>query len=181
MNRPLPSLVPQSIIDEMIQKAKATPPGCFVEVGVYKGGTAWHLTRLAAGQDREIFLYDTFTGIPYQGPRDSHKVGDFHDTSYRKVRAALPYATVVKGIFPLSAVDMPPVAFAHLDCDQYDAVYGAVTYLISRMVPGGIIWFDDTTTLEGAKEALLDLVGENIIPPAQVSKENRHYVVIPPA
>ena len=42
----------------MIQCASGTPPGCFIEVGVYKGGSAWHLTKLAKVQERDVFGAD---------------------------------------------------------------------------------------------------------------------------
>lgn len=176
----LPSLVSQDVIADLIDHARSSPPGCFVEVGVYKGGTAQYLTRLAAGQDREIFLYDTFTGIPYQGEDDHHKVGDFGDANYKQVCRDLPYAHVIKGVFPESAVaGMGPVAFAHIDCDQYQAIVEATRYLYPRMAPGGILWYDDTTTLDGAKRALTDLQVGDLLPKPLISKTNRHYVVIP--
>jgi len=37
----LESAVPQYIINELIKKARTTPAGCFVEIGVYKGGTGY--------------------------------------------------------------------------------------------------------------------------------------------
>lgn len=173
------SLVPPEIIDDMVAHASRAPSGCFVEVGVYKGGTAWHLARVAEAQKRPIFLYDTFTGIPYQGDLDYHRVGEFGDTSIEAVRKAIPYATVIQGVFPGSAVDMPPVAFVHLDCDQYESILSAVYYLLPMLVPGAVVWFDDTIHLKGARSAMLDLVAENALPPPRLSPSGRNYAVIP--
>lgn len=136
--------------------ASKCPPGCFVEVGVYRGGSAWLLSWLAEQQDRELYLYDTFTGIPHKDAVDVHQVGDFADCSYEAVCQAIPYAVVVHGIFPASAVPMPSVAFAHLDCDQYKSVSESLAYLCPLMVPGGAIVLDDVWCLEGATQALLD-------------------------
>ena len=121
MKTPPGSIVGPDALWQLCGLAEATPPGCFVEVGVYKGGSGYLLAEIAGRQGREIFLYDTFTGIPYQAEDDSHPVGDFGDTNVDQVRADVPTAHVVQGIFPASAVGMPPVAFVHLDCDQYQS------------------------------------------------------------
>lgn len=165
------SLVCQNTIEEMIAYARTVPAGCFVEVGVYKGGTAWHLSQLCQEECRRLFLYDTFTGIPYcDAAVDSHKVGDFRDTSAEAVAAAIPHATVVPGIFPGSAVPMPPVAFAHIDCDQYQSVKEAAQFLLPKMVHGGILWFDDFNCLPGAAKAVYEVFG-NWVEQAPVSRK----------
>lgn len=153
----LESLVSETTLRQMMAVAGACPPGCFVEVGVFRGGSGQRLMHLAEEQQRQIYLYDTFTGIPYKDDIDQHKVGDFHDTAYDLVKAALPYAHVIQGIFPQSAVRMPPVAFAHIDCDQYRAVKESAQYLESLMVPGGVMWFDDYHVIEGATKAVEEL------------------------
>lgn len=136
--------------------AAKCPPGCFVEVGVYQGGSAWLLSWLAEKQGRELFLYDTFEGIPCKSDVDVHEVGDFADCSYEAVCEAIPRAHVVKGVFPGSAVPMPAVAFAHIDCDQYKSVSESLAFLRPLMVPGGAIVLDDVWCLEGATQALYD-------------------------
>jgi len=156
------TLIALDVLDAMIVEARRTPPGCFVEVGVYKGGSAFCLAKLAAAQQRPVFLYDTFTGIPYKDEGDLHDVGEFADTSLRDLRATIPWATIVQGIFPGSAVAMPPVAFAHIDCDQYRAVRDAALYLSPRMVQGGVMWFDDYGCLPGATRAVIEVFPDRI-------------------
>lgn len=156
------SLVAKSHINNLLSLAAATPPGCFVEVGVYKGGTGWHLDQLAKTQGRQCYLYDTFTGIPYRDEVDFHQVGDFKDTDFEEVVRMMSVSTVVKGIFPESAVEMPPVAFVHLDCDQYRSIIDSCTYLVPKMVDGGVIWFDDSPVLPGAEKAVRELFGEHV-------------------
>ena len=167
----LESLVSPEAIQEMVDRASKTPRGCFVEVGVYNGGTGHRLSQIAERQAREIYLYDTFEGIPYKDPIDSHACGDF-PADFESVRKAIPYATVIKGIFPRSAVHMPPVAFAHLDCDQYRSVLESCLYLSPRMVDGGVIWFDDSPVLEGAHKAVKEVFGSIM----KTSKYGKHYV-----
>jgi len=169
----LPSLVGADVILEMVTMAMECPDGCFMEVGVYKGGTAWYLEKLARRQSRLLYLYDTFTGMPYQDAVDPHRVGDFGDTSYETVRDALPYATVVQGVFPRSAVPMPPIAFAHLDCDQYRSVKESVEYIKPLMMTGGVIWFDDYGCLPGATKAV-----DELFPRVEITRTHKAYVRI---
>jgi O-methyltransferase len=172
----LPSVVPQELIMALIEKASETPDGCFVEVGVYQGGTASYLTNLAELQGREVYLYDTFTGIPFAEEYEKHQPGDFTDTSYESVSAALPYAKVVQGIFPSSAVAMPKVAFAHIDVDQYKSYKDCINFLRPMMVEGGIMWFDDYE-LEGAKKAVDELLGADNLKSIFVHPNHRFYFV----
>ena len=174
----LPTKVQGRVITEMRTVAAATPPGCFMEVGVYQGGTAWHLCEVAKKQDRQVFLYDTFEGIPFKDDIDHHEVGDFSDTDYDTVKSRLPYATVIKGTFPDSAVSMPPIAFAHIDCDQYRAIRQSVAHVLPMMVPGGIIWFDDVVDwIPGTMQAIKEMFGDQYV----VSDTKKVYVKIPRA
>jgi hypothetical protein len=154
------SLVSPSAIEDLVQIAQASPLGCFVEFGVYKGGTAWHLARIAREQGRALFLYDTFTGIPFQDGIDSHKPGDFADTSLDAVKAAIPDAFYCVGVFPSTLVEMPPIAFVHVDADQYQSLRDAIKAFVPRMVKGASIVFDDYRCLAGADKAIAEWEAE---------------------
>ena len=155
----LPSAIAdENVFREMVKVAGESPAGCIVEVGVYKGGSASRLTELAEKQQRPIYLYDTFTGIPCKDDVDRHEIGDFSDTSYEAVKNALPYAIVTQGFFPESAIDMPDVGFLHVDVDQYQSYVDCINYFKPKMVPGGVMWFDDYE-LAGAKKAVDELIG----------------------
>lgn len=162
MSEVLVSLVAPDTAAYMAELAASTPPGVFVEVGVYQGGTAQHLLKVANEQGRTLYLYDTFTGIPFKDEIDSHVVGDFRDVDLEKIRRVLGEAVIVQGIFPGSAVPMEKIAFAHLDCDQYRSVKEASLYLAPLMVEGGIMWFDDYPCLAGAKAAVDEVFGDRV-------------------
>lgn len=162
-NKPLPSLLNRLALTRLIEIANTSPAGNFVEIGVYKGGSAWHLTELAKTQNRQIYLYDTFEGIPYRSKIDHHNIGDFNDTNYINVKESLPYAHVVKGIFPESALDMENISFVHFDCDQYQSIIDGVNYILPKMVSGGIMLFDDYNWLEGATKAVNELFGKETL------------------
>ena len=170
MDFPLPSLVCVDDLQAMEKAAGSTPKGCFVEVGVYQGGSAAVLYRVAECQGREIFLYDTFTGIPYKDPIDSHNIGDFSDSDPAKISETLPNARVIQGIFPHSAIKMPAVAFVHLDVDQYRSYKESVEYLEPMMVPGGIMWFDDYGCTPGATEYLNQKFG------SRMEKDGKYFM-----
>lgn len=184
MKSPLPSAVPSYIIDDLIETATSTPMGAIVEVGVYTGGTGWRLAELAKKQNRKIYLYDTFEGIPYKGDLDYHEVGDFSDVDYESIKSNIPYAEVIKGIFPDSAIEMEPIAFVHLDCDQYKSVIDSWNFLKDKLVKNAIIWFDDAVgeydyvgtpgKVNGADFAMRELFGKDF----HISKCGKPYVVI---
>lgn len=156
-----PTLIGEDVLAHMCKLLSTTPQdGCVVEVGVYKGGSLWHLVRAAAG--RPVYAYDTFTGIPYKDDIDSHAVGDFNDTSLAAVQAAVPTAIYAVGEFPDSLVTMPPIAFCHVDCDQYRAVKACIDVLGPRMLPGGVMWFDDYGCLQGAIKAVEEAFASRI-------------------
>jgi O-methyltransferase len=144
------------------QIARWTPPGCFVEVGVYKGGSAWFLAEVARSRGSKLHLFDTFSGIPFADSKDDNGVGDFGDTSVNEVRALIPDAVFHVGVFPLTLPDdLNNIAFVHCDCDQYQSVRSVIRRLWPRMVPGGIMVFDDMDTA-GGNRAITEAFGDRM-------------------
>lgn len=149
------SAIPAAAIDSLMYYASRAPEGAIVEIGVYRGGSAWHLAKLG----RPLYLYDTFTGIPYQGPLDSgNHVGKFGDTSAAVVQNLIPSAHVIAGLFPDTLIDMPPVGFVHADADQYASTKAILEQMPARMVKGGFILFDDfgVDDCEGCTQAVME-------------------------
>lgn len=151
------SIVPERALNDLLAVAKAAPPGSFAEFGVYQGGAAQHLAEIARSQGRALYLFDTFTGIPFRGEHDVHRVGDFGDTSVEAVRELIPDAVIVEGIFPGSSRGMvfdAPLAFVHVDADQFQSVLSACLFFPDHMAPGGVMLFDDYNCLDGATRAV---------------------------
>lgn len=147
------SLLGKEKLELLARLAEYSPAGAFVEVGVYKGGSALILYSVAQKQARRLYLYDTFAGIPYAGQNDSHKAGDFSDgISEHEARLAFPDAYVSKGIFPDGYVP-DELAFVHLDVDQEKSYTDALAVLEPALVPGGMILCDDYV-LRGAAMAI---------------------------
>lgn len=171
----MPSLLNDDSLRYMAELASACPPGAFVEVGVYQGGSAAVLADVAEQQGRSLYLYDTFTGIPMYEPAngDSHRVGDFSDTSLEAVRALVPKAVILPGLFPDTLVDMGPIAFAHIDADQYRSVKDSIASLWPQIVPGGAMLFDDYKCLDGATRAVDEAFGYDL----PVTKNGKAYAI----
>jgi len=166
------SVIAPDLLDELIREAEGAPPGDFVEVGVYRGGSAKRLAEVARRTGRRLFLFDTFTGIPMQREGvDHHKIGDFGDTSLAEVQREIPDAIFKVGLFPVTLDDdVGPIAFAHVDCDQYDSVFACCVELAPRMVSGGVIVFDDPGCLEGASQAVRDAIGMDRVEYSRLGK-----------
>lgn len=137
------ALINDSMMGVMSGLAWSRPSGAFAEVGVYQGGSARSLYAVSERQGRQLFLYDTFCGMPFQGGHDTHPVGMFSDCSIDDIRRDMPNAIVVPGIFPQTVVPMPPMAFVHADADQYDSTLAICKVFAPLMVSGGLILFDD--------------------------------------
>ena len=151
------SLIHPAQLAEIARLAREAPPGPLVEVGVYRGGSAWHLLRIAREQGRILHLYDTFTGIAAAGVNDRHGVGDFGDVSFYEVTQALsdPQTCFHVGEFPATLGPFPDhVSFVHVDCDQEITIDAAIAGFWPRLVVGGIMLFDDYPYLEGARLAV---------------------------
>lgn len=148
------SCISLQMLELMRDLAASTPPGNFAEVGVYRGGSAAYLQGVASNQGRKLYLFDTFAGIPVVSIHDRHhKIGDFGDTDVERVRAMVPLAEIVVGVFPDSLVETGPLAFVHADADQYDSTRAICTHLGPRMVEGGLMLFDDYC-LDGCRLAV---------------------------
>ena len=165
-----PSLLHADSIATMLNLARDTPRrGCFVEVGVYRGGSAWHLARLAREQGRALHLFDTFSGIPEAGPFDrEHRVGDFSDTSLAAVRLAIPDAVFHVGMFPgTMPAAFGTVAFVHVDCDQYATCREAIATFMPLLAGSGVMLFDDYGCTSGVTRAVEEAFGEDFYLTAQ--------------
>lgn len=174
VNPDIPTVIPHASMKDIISFAEDSPPGSFVELGVYKGGSAWHLAQIAKEQGRELHLFDTFTGIPEKSEHDlQHNVGDFRDTDEERVRALIPSAHFHVGVFPETMTETGPIAFAHVDCDQYRSCLAAIDQFSPRMVPGSIMLFDDYSVCSGVTKAVDERFGNQI----HRTQERKAYVV----
>lgn len=138
--------------------------GAFAEFGVCQGGSLDLLARLHP--DRLIYGIDSFEGLPAPGKYDTyHKEGDFalSEDDYGGLRDYFytedSGVHIYKGFSPGVFNDLPKhetFAFVHVDVDLYQSVKDALDYFWPRLIPTGIMIFDDYgfNTTPGAKRAI---------------------------
>jgi O-methyltransferase len=141
-------------------------PGDFIECGVYKGGTAMLLSRVAARSEdplgKKLLLLDSFTGMRQTNPeQDLHQVGHFSDTSLKQVQERIAWfkgAEFHPGWIPESfnGLEQRQFAFAHVDVDLHQSVWDCCEFIYPRLSGGGFIVFDDygVPSCPGARSAV---------------------------
>jgi O-methyltransferase len=138
--------------------------GDVAEVGVYTGGSAVLLSRILAGTGKTLVLFDTFEGLPDSTDRQadpSWRPGDL-DASLEAVQHHLaPWKENVAfavGVFPdtTQRIEERKFALVHVDVDIRQSVWDCCEYFYPRMIPGGIMVFDDYgfRSCVGARQAV---------------------------
>ncbi len=144
----------------MIRLAKRAPmDGAFVEVGVFRGKTARMLYILTERMGRRLYLYDTFEGHPYpfkrlKEPTDGIGCHVPKAKDMARLEHDLPGCSIIKGVFPQSAIEMQPIAFAHVDVDSYQSTRDTIDHLWPLMQDKGIMLFDDYGKHFGCRQAV---------------------------
>lgn len=138
--------------------------GAIVEFGTFRGHTA---IQIVEARDRlndagPVYLFDSFAGFPpSEDPSDTFwKPGDlksdYDEVSRRFSRCK--DVKLIKGFFSDTLPGFPDIAvkFAHVDADMYTSTRDVNQWLLDRVVPGGIVIYDDYgfANCEGAKRAV---------------------------
>jgi O-methyltransferase len=136
--------------NERLNKEKI--PGAFAEVGVYRGDIAaiFH----ALDPDRELHLFDTFTGFPASdlegetGEAATYSSDHFADTNADDIIKRFDDKDklhIHKGYFPDTAKGLEAKRFAmvNLDADLYKPTKAALEFFYPRLSPGGIMLIHD--------------------------------------
>ncbi|MFW6293514.1 MAG: TylF/MycF/NovP-related O-methyltransferase [Spirochaetota bacterium] len=143
--------------------ASQIPAGDVLEIGSWRGGSGTVIARSVAREadaagarrgapPRTVFLADTFSGVVKATARDSYyKGGEHANTSPDLVRelldrAGLPGVRLLVGVFPDdSGEEIADRRFAlcHIDVDVYQSAKECFEWVWPRMVPGGVVVFDD--------------------------------------
>lgn len=134
-------------------------PGDFVECGVHTGFLSKAIVRYLNFQDlanKRFFLVDTFEGVPADQfsdderdagldaraktlyPRDVFEICSKNFEHYTNV-------TLIRGRVPevLASLPVGPVAYLSIDMNCAEPEIAAVRHFWDRVVPGGVILFDD--------------------------------------
>lgn len=139
---------------KLVEQSAKLENGCIIEIGVWRGGTGALLAKQAISCNIPdcVYLCDTFTGVVKASDRDSNYIGGEHaDTSRAYVEEVLNKlhlnnVEILEGIFPEQTgrcLENVKFRFCHIDVDVYKSAKDIVEWIWDRMVPGGIIVFDD--------------------------------------
>jgi hypothetical protein len=161
--------------------------GAVVECGVWRGGSmmavARTLERLGV-DDRELFLFDTYEGMPaptsedvmYTGAAAADLMKDAQpgtrlraDASLEEVRHNLSLVDYpasrlhfVEGRVEDTIPDEAPdeIALLRLDTDWYSPTRHTLEHLYPRLSPGGVLIIDDYGHWRGARTAVDEYLSE---------------------
>lgn len=131
--------------------------GDFVECGVWKGFSFGVVTQYLnwAEVPKQLYLYDTFSGIPeaYNSEKRSNAVYEQQnahdpDAIFKAAKArfeGMENVHLVRGTVPETFSEVCPekIAMLHLDMNSAASEIAALEVLWDRLVPGGLIVFDD--------------------------------------
>lgn len=159
--------------------------GDVIECGVYRGQSLFTLCRILkeAGSRKVIYACDSFEGFP------PDRVGRFDRSFFRplsllrrKFQVAddvpariLRFADyfdvpvqVRKGYFSatLPGLATERFCFVHLDVDLYESYRECLDWLYPRLVPGGVVVFDEYKTPKwpGSTRAIDEFFGQRSVP-----------------
>jgi hypothetical protein len=168
-------------------------PGAVVECGVWRGGSVQAVahTLLARGvRDRDLHLFDTFTGMPEPTAEDRtnhgtpaadllaaadrdariHAVASLEDVQQGMAETGYPAERIhfhvgrVEDTIPAQAPEQ--IALLRLDTDWYESTRHELEHLYDRVPSGGVLIVDDYATWQGARQAVdefLARTGERLL------------------
>ena len=159
-----------------IAKSQSKLDGDMAEVGVYQGGSAKLIAEVK--NEKELYLFDTFEGLPKVSTKDTHfgtsywKTGEFSNTSLENVENYLSnYKNIYcyKGKFPETSepIKIKKFSFVHLDVDLFQSTIDCLEFFYPRMINGGIILTHDYHT-DGVKQAFNECCKDKKIPQIQL-------------
>jgi O-methyltransferase len=138
----------------LIGEVSKLAEGDLIEIGVWRGGTGCLIAkrRQLTDIDASVHLCDTFRGMVKVGDVDSYFTGgDLSDTSEAVVRGLLDRLDVRdvqiwRGVFPDETgtyLEGRKFRFCHVDVAVYQSAKDIFAWLWKRVVPGGLVVFDD--------------------------------------
>ncbi len=181
-----------ALIDAVQYVVKNEVDGALVECGVWKGGSsmAMALTLKKLGvKDRELYLYDTFSGMSAPSDIDVSTRGTkAHDTFSKKKTSEdasdwclSPLEEVKENVFgtgypkekthfikgkveeTIPETIPKEIALLRLDTDWYESTKHELVHLFPLLKPNGVLIIDDYGYWEGARKAVDEYISDNNI------------------
>jgi hypothetical protein len=161
-------------------------PGDIVECGVWRGGNCMMVKEQRKGRvlKRNIYLFDTLTGMPPANIRDVNHLGIHGDSDptlehYSNLSCS---ADTVRANFLECGLDLDGLVFVEgpveqtlmveanlprqiallrLDTDWYESTKVELEVLYPRLVQGGVLIVDDYDCWQGSRMAVDEFFGDN--------------------
>lgn len=156
-------------------------PGDLVECGVWRGGSSaiMGLAARAAGQPRDLHLFDSFEGLPEPTAEDGASAADYTgglasgalspvgrcEVQLEEVRRYLLgelqfdparvhfHVGWFQHTVPAAAAKLGAIAVLRLDGDWYESTRVCLDHLYPKLVPGGLLVLDDYFCWAGCRKA----------------------------
>ncbi len=179
-----------SLYDLAKEIGKNEVEGCVVECGVWNGGSGAMLGSVSRlfGTDRDLWLFDSFAGLPEPTGHDVAITGKkgkagaargseslVKEVCFKVMRLFPSKVHIVKGWFQNTIPNVSPqigsIAVLHLDCDWYESVTYCLDALYDKVVKGGIVVVDDYGYFQGCKKAVDEFLQKKRIPACVVKTE----------
>lgn len=169
---------------------KSNLPGSIVECGVWRGGTMMaiaHVLQMHKRFDKDLYLFDTFEGMPspmdvdmdfrgrkakteFLAKKRANDSSDWCYVSLSEVQANLESVGYtrnkvhyvvgkVENTIPEQAPDQ--ISILRLDTDWYESTKHELIHLYPRLVHGGVLIIDDYGHWQGARRAVEEYFAEN--------------------
>ncbi len=168
-------------------------PGDIVECGVWRGGSMMavaHTLLKEKKSDRNLYLFDTFEGMPkptdldvsvdkrknakskFEKTKKSEDSSDWCFASLNEVKKNIMktgYSSekihFIKGKVENTLPEYVPkqIALLRLDTDWYESTKHELIHLFPKLVSGGVLILDDYGHWEGAKKAIDEYISQNKI------------------
>jgi hypothetical protein len=168
-------------------------PGCIVECGVWRGGSVMAVARTLLNlhrEDRDLFLFDTFEGMPrptavdvdfrgasalpvFESMRTREDASRFNRVDLEEVRRNVLSTGYdrhrfhfVKGKVEDTIPQRAPesIALLRLDTDWYESTRHELIHLYPRLSPGGVLIIDDYGHFQGARKATDEYIAGHRLP-----------------
>lgn len=165
-------------------------PGAFVECGVWKGGAAAVMARVA-GDGRKTWLFDSFEGLPEPSAEDGDEARSYAEgraggrldplgrcvASFEEVerwffdtlKFSRSSVMLRKGWFqetlPRARAEIGPIAVLRLDGDWYESTRVCMEALYDNVAPGGVVIVDDYYFWKGCGRAVDDFLARRGLTP----------------
>lgn len=187
------SLVKINALVESVQYVeKNNISGAFVECGVWKGGSAMamiYALQSTGAEDREFFLYDTFSGmtapaevdISFSGEKAIHEFTQTRTSEDSSLWCLSPLAEVKQNLLKTGYPEklmhfvegkveetipkyLPgKIAILRVDTDWYESTKHELVHLFPLLEPNGVLIIDDYGHWKGSQKAVDEYIAENNI------------------